>query len=84
MSDDVQAEVAEAKGFEVTYIEPETRTTEELAIEEFFDEETMSLHLKVGVAAMAKRGSVGEMRYETIGEEPLTETALREYAADVE
>ena len=33
-SDDVQAEVAEAKGFEVTYIEPETRTTEELAIEE--------------------------------------------------
>jgi ATPase len=83
-SDDVQAEVAEAKGFEVTYIEPETRTTEELAIEEFFDEETMSLHLKVGVAAMAKRGSVGEMRYETIGEEPLTETALREYAADVE
>ena len=83
-SDDVQAEVAEAKGFEVTYLEPETRTVEELAIEEFFDEETMSLHLKVGVAAMAKRGSVGEMRYETIGEEPLTEGDLREYAADVE
>ncbi|PSP41948.1 ATPase, partial [Halobacteriales archaeon QH_2_66_30] len=83
-SDDVQAEVARAKGFEVTYIEPETRTIDELAIEEFFDEETMSLHLKVGVAPMAKQGSVGEMRYETIGEEPLTEADLREYAADVE
>jgi len=83
-SDAVQAEVARAKGFEVTYLEPETRTVEALAIEEFFDEETMSVHLKVGVAPMAKRGSVGEMRYGTIGDEPLTEPELREYAADIE
>ena len=83
-SDEVQAEVARAKGFEVTYLEPETRTVEELAIEEFFDEKTMSVHLKVGVAPMAKRGSVGEMRYDAIRETPLTEDDLREYAADIE
>ena len=83
-SDEVQAEVARAKGFEVTYLEPETRTVEELAIEEFFDEETMSVHLKVGVAPMAKRGSIGEMRYDAIRETPLTEDDLREYAADIE
>ena len=83
-SDEVQAEVARAKGFEVTYLEPETRTVEELAIEEFFDEETMSIHLKVGVAPMAKRGSIGEMRYDAIRETPLTEDDLREYAADIE
>ena len=83
-SDEIQAEVARAKGFTVTYIEPETRTVEALDIEQYFDEETMSVHLKVGVEPMAKRGSVGEMRYKKIGEEVLTETELREYAADIE
>ena len=83
-SDDVQAEVAQAKGFEVEYVEPETPDVETLAIEEYFDEQTMSIHLRVGVAPMAKRGAIGEMRYQTIGEKPLTESDLREYAADIE
>ncbi|PSP19986.1 ATPase [Halobacteriales archaeon QH_10_67_13] len=83
-SDDVQAEVARAKGFEVEYVEPETPDIETLAIEEYFDEQTMSLHLRVGVAPMAKRGAIGEMQYQTVGEEPLTEPDLREYAVDIE
>ncbi len=83
-SDEVQAEVARAKGFEVEFIEPREREFETLAIEEFFDEGTMSVHLKVGVAPMAKRGSIGEMQYETIAEETLTEGELREYARDIE
>jgi len=83
-SDTVQAEVARSKGFDVVYIESEQREVTSLAIEEFFDEETMSVHLKVGVQPMAKRGTVGEMRYQSIGQKPLTEDDLREYAADVE
>ena len=83
-SDDVQAEVARSKGFAVQYIEPDTRDVDELAIEEFFDPQTMSLHLKVGVSPMAKRGAIGEMRYQTIADEPLTEDDLREYAADID
>jgi len=82
-SDDVQAETARAKGLDVVELEPITREVTSLAIETFFDEETMSLHLKTGVRPMAKRGGVGEMRYEPIGDDPLGEAELREYAADI-
>ena len=82
--DDVQAEVARAKGLPVQYIESETPDVETLAIEEFFDDQTMSLHLRVGVAPMAKRGAIGEMQYQTVADAPLTESDLRGYAADIE
>jgi ATPase len=83
-SDVVQAEVAKAKGLAVEYVEPETRDTDTVAIEEYFDDDTMSVHLKTGVAPMAKRGSIGEMHYETIGEEALTDEQMAEFAHDVE
>jgi len=83
-SDDVQAEVAQSKGFEVLYIEPDTRDVDALDIERYFDDRTMSVHLKVGVPPMAKRGAIGEMQYTEIGDGALTETDLREYAADIE
>jgi len=83
-SDSVQAEVARSTGVEVTEFDPVTQEFDELAIEEFFDETTMSVHLKVGVPPMAKRGSVGEMSYEELDDSPLTEETVREYAADIE
>ena len=83
-SDAVQAEVARATGVAVTELDPETRSFEELAIQQYFDEETMSVHLKVGVRPMAKRGSVGGMSYEAVGEDLLSEDDVREYAADIE
>ncbi|EMA45850.1 PINc/VapC family ATPase [Halococcus saccharolyticus] len=85
-SDKVQSEVARAKELDVEYVDPEVRgeAPEQLAIEDFFDEETMSVHLKTGVAPMAKRGAVGEMRFETIGDDPLTEDDLREWVAEIE
>jgi ATPase len=82
-SDVVQSEVAKAKGLAVEYVEPRERHVDTLAIEEFFDEQTMSVHLKTGVRPMAKRGSIGEMVYEKIGEEIFEEATMREYAADV-
>jgi ATPase len=83
-SDQVQAEVARAKGFDVRYLDPEVKTAESIAIEEYFDETTMSVHLKVGVVPMAKRGDVGEMSFTEIGDDLLTEDELREYASDIE
>ena len=65
-SDDVQAEVARAKGLDVEYVEPRGRTVERLQIENFFDEGTMSVHLKVGVKPFAKKGSIGDMHYQPI------------------
>ena len=83
-SDAVQAEVARATGVSVREFEPETIDASTLAIEEFFDDETMSLHLKVGVRPKAKRGTVGEMSYQELDDRALTEDDLRAYTADIE
>jgi len=88
-SDGVQAEVARAKGIDVDYLEPvvdtETAEPEEdsLAIEEFFTDNTMSLHLRSGTQPKAKRGDIGEMRYEQIADEPTSDEQMEEWAADV-
>ncbi|WP_136688294.1 PINc/VapC family ATPase [Halorhabdus amylolytica] len=83
-SDVVQSEVARAKGLDVVFIEPVGRDVEALDIAEFFDETTMSVHLKVGAKPMAKRGAIGDMHYEAIRNEPSTEDQLKEYAHDIE
>ena len=82
-SDVVQSEVAKAKGLAVEYIEPKSRDVDRLALEEFFDDETMSVHLKAGVRPMAKRGAIGEMHYEVIDDVVLDEETMREYVTDV-
>jgi len=85
-SDIVQSEVAQAKGIEITYVEPRTDDTEigQLSIEEFFDAETMSVHLKTGVPPMAKRGALGEMQYEEIRDDPASEQQLKEWGQEIE
>ncbi|WP_254766557.1 PINc/VapC family ATPase [Salinilacihabitans rarus] len=82
-SDVVQAEVARAKGLDVDYISPERRRVGELAIEDFFDDETMSVHLKTDAVPMAKRGALGAMRYEPIDDEPMAEATVDEYAREI-
>ncbi len=87
-SDVVQAEVARAKGITVDYVEPETGEGEDgeegLAIESFFDDETMSVHLRAGAVPKAKRGTPGGMSYEKLSEEASTEEELSRWAHDVE
>ena len=83
-SDIVQSEVATAKGIDVEYIAPRVRTIDQLDIEEYFDEQTMSVHLKQGIVPMAKRGAVGNMRFEPIGSELLEVDALSEMAREIE
>ncbi|MFB6104247.1 MAG: PINc/VapC family ATPase [Halobacteriaceae archaeon] len=82
-SDVVQARVAEAKGIEVAFIEARDRSTEHLAIEDYFDEGTMSVHLKEGARPMAKRGSVGDVRYEPLADDRLDHETMRRYADEI-
>ncbi|MFB6228150.1 MAG: PINc/VapC family ATPase [Halobacteriales archaeon] len=83
-SDQVQSEVARAKGLDVEYVEPDVETVERLAIEDFFDPDTMSVHLRAGAPPMAKRGEVGEMTFEAVRERVSTEDELEEWAAEIE
>lgn len=55
-SDRVQAEVARAQGLDVVYIQPEVLEYDKLEISKYFDEDTMSVHLKENVVPMAKKG----------------------------
>ena len=83
-SDIVQAEVARAKGIDVEYVEPVARgVVDELPIQEFFTDETMSVHLKTETKPKAKRGTLGEMRYVVIDEEPTSEAQMREWATAI-
>ncbi|WP_049922013.1 PINc/VapC family ATPase [Halopiger djelfimassiliensis] len=82
-SDIVQAEVAKAKGLDVEHVSPEVREVGTLTVENYFDEATMSVHLKTDTVPMAKRGELGEMRYEKIADEPLDEETMDEYAREI-
>ena len=73
--DRIQSIIAGAKGLDVEYVPPKVVNPAELGplkIERFFAEDTMSVHLKIGVSPMAKQGPVGMVRYVRIRDEPVT------------
>ncbi|WP_256297836.1 PINc/VapC family ATPase [Haloarchaeobius salinus] len=85
-SDVVQAEVAKAKGLDVAFVSAEVRGKTEidrLQVQNYFDDETMSVHLKAGAVPMAKRGALGEMHYVEVADEPLSDETMDEYATEV-
>jgi ATPase len=85
-SDVVQAEVSRAKGLSVEYVEPQSRDEtgdDGLDIERFFDETTMSVHLRAAAKPKAKRGAIGDMHYEAIRDAETTEAEIKEFAHDV-
>ncbi|RBI61512.1 ATPase [halophilic archaeon] len=82
-SDLVQSEVAAAKGLEVEYVAPKTRDVGRLSIEDYFDETTMSVHLRAESRPMAKRGEIGDMHYQEIGDEELSEEQMKEYGQEI-
>ncbi|UHH25491.1 PINc/VapC family ATPase [Halobacterium noricense] len=82
-SDIVQAEVAKGKGIDVEYLEPLERELGELGLEQYFDELTMSVHLKEEMVPMVKRGEVGEIEYQPASEEEIDRETVEEYANEV-
>lgn len=57
-ADYVQALVAQAEGVKTSYSKPQIKVLD-LEFEKYFDEHTMSIHLKEGTKPMAKRGKPG-------------------------
>jgi ATPase len=70
-ADYVQALVAEAQGIKALHIRTPTKTTD-LEFEEYFDDTTMSVHLKEGTFPMAKRGKPGKFQLVKISQEKTT------------
>ena len=70
-NDKVQSQTAKAQGISVYYFKQEYKH-KELSIEQLFDDETMSVHLKENVVPMAKKGKPGHVEFVKIGDKPYT------------
>jgi len=81
-ADYVQALVAEAQGIEAIHIRAPTKTSN-LEFEKYFDDKTMSVHLKEGTFPMAKRGTPGNFQLIKITEEKSTYPQLSNIIKEV-
>ncbi len=79
--DRVQGLISSAMGIEVFYA-GEYRPAK-LKFEEYFDEDTMSIHLKEGDVPKAKKGRPGEWEMVALSREPLTATDLEKMAMEI-
>ncbi|MEZ0394530.1 MAG: PINc/VapC family ATPase [Desulfurococcaceae archaeon] len=79
-ADPIQAKVARAMGARVLLV---GEAGEGSVLDQYFDEETMSVHLREGVPPMAKKGKPGSWRYERLGDRPLGREELEELANKV-
>ncbi len=70
-NDKVQSQTAKAQGISVYYFKQEYKH-KELSIEQLFDDETMSVHLKENIVPMAKKGKPGHVEFVKIGDKPYT------------
>ncbi len=66
----LQRDTAKALGVQVIYYR--RRLDEALSFEKFFDDETMSIHLKEGVPPYAKKGRPGYWRFVPLRKTPLS------------
>jgi len=81
-ADIVQAESARVYGIDVEFIAHKKSKTK-LKIEKYFDEHTMSVHLKENSIPMAKRGLPGQWKLVKIGKKPLKKEMMREMAKEI-
>jgi ATPase len=81
-ADYVQALVAEAQGVRSLHISSPVKTTD-LEFEKFFDDNTMSVHLKEGVFPMGKKGKPGNSELVKLGEERCSYALLRHIIEEI-
>ena len=84
-SNRIQSMVAQAKGIGLHYVgsAEEEDGLERLKLLKYFDEHTMSVHLRVGGPPRAKRGTPGEMEIVILDEAPLEERGLQRIATEL-
>jgi ATPase len=80
-SDDLLLKSAEAMGISTLHVG--TKTNGRLKIEEFFDEKTMSVHLKENAPPLAKIGRPGRWLFVSLSDRPLTRSEIEEMAREI-
>ncbi|MBI2144310.1 Flp pilus assembly complex ATPase component TadA [Candidatus Woesearchaeota archaeon] len=81
-ADRVQAEVSKAKNIPTIFVEVE-QLQHAIRLEGYFDETTMSVHLRENVNPMAKKGMPGNWSFTKIGEKPLSREDVKEMSREI-
>ena len=82
-SDKIQAKTAEAQGIPTIYYAQEYKGAIDLKIAKFFDDDTMSVHLKENVVPMAKKGKPGHIELVKLADEKFTYKQLEAIAEEI-
>ena len=81
-ADKVQAKVAEAKGIR-TYLLEIKRKEKQLMIEKYFDDTTMSIHLKENTKPSAKKGMPGKWEYVFIDDNKVDKEKIKKISKEI-
>lgn len=81
-NDKVQAETAKAQGIPVYFFKQQYKE-KPLSIEKFFDEDTMSIHLKENIVPMAKKGTPGHVNFEVLSEKRYSYKELKKIVDEI-
>jgi ATPase len=81
-SDKVQSRVAEAKGIKLLHIKKEDKEIK-IKLETFFDQTTMSVHLRDNVNPVAKKGRPGNWDFVEIRNTPIVKDEIQDIAREI-
>jgi len=81
-SNKVQRMVALAKGVKSIYIEPK-EAIKKLKLEDFFDEQTMSAHLRENVLPYGKKGIPGNWKFVALGKNVLQQEEIQDISREI-
>ncbi len=81
-ADRIQAESAKALDIEVLFI-AKVETKEKLQIEQYFDAETMSVHLREACPPRAKKGKPGEWRLIDVNEKIFSQKDIQDMSKEI-
>lgn len=82
-SDKVQSEVALARGIKVVYFKKPERGIKKLKLEKFFDETTMSVHLRENVMPYAKKGMPGKWDFVPLRKAVLKQEEIQDISREI-
>ena len=82
-SDKVQSEVALAKGMKAIYYRRPEKGLRKLKLERFFDETTMSVHLRENVPPYAKKGMPGKWEFKELRKALLKQDEIQDMSREI-
>ncbi|MDP3765036.1 MAG: PINc/VapC family ATPase [Nanoarchaeota archaeon] len=82
-SDKVQSEVALAKGMKIIYYKRPEKGLRKLKLERFFDETTMSVHLRENVPPYAKKGVPGNWQFKELRKALLKQEEIQDMSREI-